>query len=250
MELNGTAVVITGGASGLGAATAELLARHGARIALLDRDAQAVADAAERIGATGYAVDVTDEESVSAALDDHESRWGAARVLVNCAGVKSIFDIVDDDGVPYPLDEYRRVIDINLVGTFNCLRLFAARLARSDVDEADRGLVINTSSVAGLDGADKRAAYVSSKAGVAGLTLSAARNLARYRIRVMSIAPGSFETPLLADVIKEHRARIGQGIPHPARLGQPEEFAQLVKAIIDLPYLNGEVIRIDGAMRI
>lgn len=250
MELAGMPAIVTGGASGLGLATARLLTKRGCRVALFDANADLVHEAATAIGASPYIVDVANEESVESALADHQNRFGVARILLNAAGIADIVDILEptDSGVrPYPLDRFRRVIDVNLTGSFNCLRLFAARLAGQQDIDGERGIVINVSSIAGLDSAPRRSAYVSSKAAIAALTLSAARDLAEHHIRVAAIAPGLFRTPILGDDSSErYRAAVDE-IPHPRRLGEAAEFAAAVEFVCTNGYVNGTTIRVDGA---
>jgi len=249
VKIDGVAAIVTGGASGLGGATARLLAREGAKVAIFDLDDEVGSGAAEEIGGKFLRVNVSDEVAVADALATAEAAHGVARVLVNCAGVAPAIRVVDKDGKPHSLDVYRKTIEVNQIGTFNMLAQFAARLiaANSDADEA--GVVVNTASVAAYDGQIGQAAYASSKGGVVGLTLPAARDLAQHRIRVMTIAPGIFLTPMLMGLSQAAQDSLGTQVPHPSRLGQPEEFAQLVQSILTNPMLNGEVIRLDGAIR-
>lgn len=249
MELRDVAAVVTGGASGLGAAAAEMLAGEGARVTILDLNEQVGEETAARIGGRFHAADVTDEEAVAAAFAEAEERHGVARVLVNCAGVAPAVRVVGKDGAPHPLSTFRRAVEINLVGSFNTLARFAARLAAAEPVGEERGVAINTASVAAFDGQVGQVAYAASKGGVVGLTLPAARDLAQHRIRVMAIAPGIFMTPMLQGLPQAAQDSLGTQVPHPSRLGRPEEYAQLVRSIVANPMLNGEVIRLDGAIR-
>ncbi|MCK8784702.1 SDR family NAD(P)-dependent oxidoreductase [Roseomonas sp. NAR14] len=249
MHLDGIAAVVTGGASGLGAAAAAMLARGGARVAILDLDAARGTARAAALGGRFVATDVTDEASVAAALAEAESAHGTARVLVNCAGIAPPQKTVGREGQPHSLALYRKVIEVNLIGTFNVLSQFAARLAKADPVGEERGVIVNTASVAATDGQVGQAAYASSKAGVVGLTLPVARDLAPLGIRVMTVAPGIFLTPMLEGLPQPAQDSLGKQVPFPSRLGRPEEYAQLVAAIIANPMLNGEAIRLDGAIR-
>jgi NAD(P)-dependent dehydrogenase (short-subunit alcohol dehydrogenase family) len=249
MELTGSSAVVTGAASGLGAATAAALARSGVSVTGIDLAAawdRAPAPPAEVIAAPG---DVTSPSDVQAAVDLAAAR-GPLRIAVNCAGIGTAGRILSRSGV-HDLDLFARVIGVNLVGTFNVLRLAAAAMAGTDPvgPDGQRGLIVNTASVAAFDGQVGQAAYAASKGGVVGLTLPAARDLAQYGIRVVTIAPGIIDTPMLAGITEEFRTALASGVPHPARLGRPDEYAQLVMAIAGLDYLNGEVIRLDGALR-
>ena len=247
MDVNGVAAVVTGAASGLGRATAQALAAAGARVALLDLKPDAPAAAA--IGGIALACDVSDAGSAEAAVAAAAAAHGPARLLVNCAGIAPAARIVGRNG-PASLDAYVRVIQVNLVGTFNMIRLVAAAAATLDpLPGGERGLIVNTASVAAYEGQIGQAAYASSKAGVVGLTLPAAREFAPLGIRVCTIAPGLFETPMLTGMPQEVQDSLGATVPFPARLGRPEEYAQLVLAIAANPMLNGETIRLDGALR-
>jgi NAD(P)-dependent dehydrogenase (short-subunit alcohol dehydrogenase family) len=247
MQVSGIAAVVTGGASGLGGATARALAGAGAQVFALDLPgAIEKADAVD--GVTYVPADVTSPEQVQAAVDAAGSA-APLRVAVNCAGVGTAGRILSKKGV-HDLDLYRKVIEVNLIGTFNVLRLAADAIAKTDADEnGQRGVVINTASIAAFDGQIGQAAYSSSKGGVVGLTLPAARDLATSGIRVVTIAPGIIDTPMLAGVSDEFRATLAEGVPFPKRLGLPAEYAKLALSIIDQDYLNGEVIRLDGALR-
>lgn len=245
MQLDNTSAIVTGGASGLGAATAKALADKGVRVFALDLK---VEDAPVVDGVTYVATDVTDPEQVRAAVAQ-AAEAGPLRTVVNCAGVGPSMRILGKKGV-HDLDAYATVIKINLIGTFNVMALAAQRIAETEPDEqGQRGVVINTASIAAYDGQVGQAAYSSSKGGIVGLNLPAARDLAQYGIRVNTIAPGIVETPMLATVSEEFRAGLAAGVPFPQRLARPDEYAQLALAIIDHDYLNGEVIRMDGALR-
>ncbi|WP_420122641.1 SDR family NAD(P)-dependent oxidoreductase [Nakamurella sp.] len=249
MDIAGSSALVTGAASGLGAATAAALAGAGMTVIGLDLAAGWERAASPPAGVTAVDGDVTDPDDVQAAV---AAAVGSAplRVTVTCAGVATAGRILSRAGV-HDLALFDRVIRVNLVGTFNVLRLAAAAMAAADpVDEAgQRGLIVTTASVAAFDGQIGQAAYAASKAGVAGLTLPAARDLAQSGIRVVTIAPGIIDTPMMAGITEEFRAALAAGVPHPSRLGRPDEYARLVLAIADLDYLNGEVIRLDGALR-
>lgn len=250
MQLNdSTVALVTGGASGLGAATVRRLHDAGAAIVIADLAVEAGERFAEELGehVRFAATDVRDEAQVQAAIDTAKG-LGDLRVVVNCAGVATPGRVVGKRG-PLDLDAYRQVIDINLVGTFNVLRLAAAAMLDNEPVDGDRGLVVMTASIAAYDGQIGQAAYASSKAGIVGLTLSAARDLADKAIRVMTIAPGTFETPMMAGLPGETKAILEKQVPHPSRLGDPKEYASLVAHLVDNPMLNGEVIRLDGALR-
>ena len=248
MQISDNAAIVTGGASGLGGATARALAARGARVFALDLP-KAVANAEAVDGVTYVEADVTSPEQVQAAVDTVVAAGTPLRIAVNCAGVGTAGRVLGKNG-PHDLDTYRKVIEVNLIGTFNVLRLAAEAIAKTDqLDDGQRGVVINTASVAAFDGQIGQAAYSSSKGGVVGLTLPAARELASSGIRVMTIAPGIIDTPMLAGVSDEFRAGLAAGVPFPKRLGRPDEYAQLAVAIVEHDYLNGEVIRMDGALR-
>ena len=251
MELRSVRAVITGGASGLGRATAELLAAAGARVAILDRPASPGADVAKTLGdAAVFAPgDVTSESEVAQALEAAHRALGAINVLVNCAGIGPAAKTLGKSG-PAKLDDFTRVIQINLIGTFNCIRLTAAYMAKNTPSpEGERGVIINTASVAAFDGQIGQAAYSASKGGIVGMTLPVARDLAEHGIRVCTIAPGIFETPMLATLPEPVRASLAKQVPFPPRLGQPGEYAALASHIITNGMLNGETIRLDGAIR-
>ncbi|HEX8419648.1 MAG TPA: 3-hydroxyacyl-CoA dehydrogenase [Sphingomonas sp.] len=249
MKIEGLTAIVTGGASGLGSATAGLLAQRGANVALLDVNGDVGQQRAGEISGLFVRTDVTDEESVAEALATVEAKFGPARILVNCAGVAPAIKTVSKEGAPHPLAAFRRAIEINLIGTFNVIAQFAARAATVEPIGEERGVIINTASVAAYDGQMGQAAYAASKNGVVGLTLPVARDLAQLRIRVMTIAPGIFLTPMLMGLPQAAQDSLGQQVPHPSRLGHPDEYAQLVESIITNPMLNGDVIRIDGAIR-
>ncbi|WP_021592105.1 MULTISPECIES: SDR family NAD(P)-dependent oxidoreductase [Actinomadura] len=248
MDVNGTSAVVTGGASGLGAATAARLAERGAHVVVLDLPESAGTSVAADIGGTFAAADVTDPDAVEAALDVAES-VAPLRTLVHCAGRGGPVRLVDRDGRPGSLETYERIVRINLIGTFNTLRLAAARMARNEPAGGERGVCVLTASVAAYEGQIGQIPYASAKAGVVGMTLVAARDLATKLIRVTTIAPGLFDTPILARLPEEVRASLGRTVPHPNRLGLPAEYASLALQIIENPMLNGETIRLDGAMR-
>jgi NAD(P)-dependent dehydrogenase (short-subunit alcohol dehydrogenase family) len=249
MIVNDVAVIVTGGASGLGGATATRLAENGAKVTIFDLSAEHAAAKAKEIGAKFVVVDVTSDTAVEAAIAEAESYHGKARILVNCAGIGPPAKVIGRDGRPLRLADFAMIVKVNLIGTFNVLAQFAARIYEADPIGEERGVIINTASVAAFDGQIGQAAYSASKSGVVGMTLPIAREFARYGIRVMTIAPGIFLTPMLASLPQEARDSLGKQIPFPSRLGHPDEFAQLVQAIIANPMLNGEVIRLDGAIR-
>lgn len=248
MQLKDVAVFITGGGSGLGAATARAMAAKGAKVAVFDRSQENAEKVAAEIGGLATIGDVTSEDNVKAALAKASAAHGTARVLVNCAGIGGSQRIVGKQGV-YPLEKFTNVIMVNLIGTFNCLRLFAEQLVTQDAIGEERGVIINTASVAAYEGQIGQIAYAASKGGVVGLTLPAARDLASQKIRVNTIAPGLFLTPLLMGLNEEARASLGAQVPHPARLGDASEYGNLAVHMVENPMLNGETIRLDGAIR-
>ncbi|NYI23661.1 SDR family NAD(P)-dependent oxidoreductase [Sphingobium indicum] len=248
-DLQGVAAVVTGGASGLGRATGELLAGRGARVAIFDLNEELGADLASRLGGSFHKVDVTSAEGVCAALDEAEALNGKARILVNCAGIGPPQKVLDRSGAAQDLRDFSKIVSINLIGTFNVLSQFAARLHNADPIGEERGVIVNTASVAAFDGQIGQAAYAASKNGIVGMTLPVARELARYGIRVVTIAPGLFLTPLLASLPQEAQDSLGRQVPFPPRLGDPSEYAAMVGHIIENVMLNGETIRLDGAIR-
>ena len=249
MDLAGIAAIVTGGASGLGGATAKMLADGGAKVAIFDLNEEAGQAQATAIGGAFFNVNVTDDESVANGIAAAQAAHGVARILVNCAGVAPAIKTVGKEAKPHPLDAFRKAVEINLIGTFNMLSKFAAKLSEADPIGEERGVIVNTASVAAYDGQIGQAAYAASKGGVVGLTLPVARDLAQHRIRVMTIAPGIFLTPMLMGLPQAAQDSLGTQVPHPSRLGKPEEYAQLVQSIIANPMLNGDVIRLDGAIR-
>jgi NAD(P)-dependent dehydrogenase (short-subunit alcohol dehydrogenase family) len=249
MKLKDQAAIVTGGASGLGAATARKLAAQGARVAVCDLNAKLAETLAAEIKGVAVVCDVADAASAEAAIVQAAKAHGPARVLVNCAGVAIAKRVVGREG-PMPLADFERVIKINLIGSFNMLRLATSEMSKLEPLEAgERGVVINTASVAAYDGQIGQSAYSASKGGIVGMTLPIARELAQFGIRVLSIAPGLFLTPLLGSLPQEAQDSLAAAIPFPHRLGNPEEFASLAMHMIDNPYLNGEVVRLDGSLR-
>jgi NAD(P)-dependent dehydrogenase (short-subunit alcohol dehydrogenase family) len=247
MEIDGSAALVTGGASGLGRATAQRLTEAGARVVVLDLPGEAGERAAQEIGGVFAPADVADEEQVRQAVD-RAADEAPLRIVVNCAGIATPGRVIGKRGV-LPLEEFTRVVTVNLVGTFNVLRLAADRMATFDPVGEERGVIVNTASVAAFDGQIGQAAYSASKSGVAGMTLPIARDLADKLIRVVAIAPGIFRTPMMAGLPQEAQDSLGRQVPHPSRLGEPPEYAMLVEHIVRNPMLNGEVIRLDGAIR-
>jgi NAD(P)-dependent dehydrogenase (short-subunit alcohol dehydrogenase family) len=248
MKLTGVAAIVTGGGSGLGRATAEALAAKGAKVTVFDLNPAAAEEAAKAIGGLAVAGDVADEASASAALAKAAAAHGAARVLVNCAGIGVAKRVVGREG-PQPLADFEKVIRVNLIGTFNMIRLAAAEMGKLEPIEGERGVVISTASIAAYDGQIGQAAYSASKGGVVAMTLPIARELAQLGVRVNAIAPGVFMTPMMAGLPQAAQDSLGASVPFPARLGQPAEYAALAIHIIENGYLNGETIRIDGALR-
>ena len=250
MKIANQAALVTGGASGLGEATARELARLGAKVAVLDRNAGRARLVADEIGGIGLSCDITDGASVEAALTEAEAAHGPARILMNVAGIGSAKRIVGKDGSPAPLEDFVRVVTVNLIGAYNISRLFAARCAKLEpVDGGERGVMMFTASVAAFDGQVGQQAYSASKGGVVGMTLPMARDLAQHGIRVCTVAPGIFATPLLLELPEPVQASLAASIPFPPRLGKPSEFAELACHIVTNGHLNGEVIRLDGALR-
>lgn len=249
MEIAGTTALVTGGGSGLGAATARALAAEGTRVCVLDINATAGEAVAAEIGGHFARCDVSDAASAEAALASSRAALGTPRILVNCAGVAPAARVVGRDG-PMPLDAFDRIVRINLVGTFNMIRLAGAEMSVAPAGaDGSRGVVISTASVAAFEGQIGQAAYAASKGGIAALTLPVAREFARFGIRVLTIAPGIFRTPLLEGLPEESEAALAASIPYPARLGEPAEFAKLVITMVENDYLNGEIVRLDGALR-
>lgn len=251
MQVQGQAVLVSGGASGLGAETVRQLAAAGAKVAILDVNMEAAAALAAETGGIALACDITDSASISAALDAAEAAHGPARVLVNCAGIGGARRLVGKDGSAMPLEDFSRVIQVNLIGTFNLVRLAAARMvALPQLEDGERGVIVMTSSVAAFDGQVGQEAYAASKGGLTSLTLPLARDLAQFGVRVMTIAPGLFMTPLLYKLPEEVQQSLAASIPFPKRLGKAAEFAALAVHIVGNLSLNGEVIRLDGALRL
>ena len=251
MNITDKVALVTGGASGLGLATVQQLHADGAQVVIVDLPSSNGKAVADELGPKAVFVptDVTDEEQVQAAVDAAAAR-GPLAVVVNCAGIANAVRVVAKDGTVFPLDAFKKVIEVNLVGTFNVIRLAGAKMiAETPVDGEERGVIVNTASVAAFDGQIGQAAYSASKGGVVGLTLPVARDFAQHKIRVNTIAPGLFMTPLFAGLPEEAIKSLGAQVPHPARLGQPPEYAALVAHIVANPMLNGETIRLDGAIR-
>ncbi len=250
MQIDHATALVTGGASGLGLATAELLAARGAHVVVLDLPSSDGAAVAARLGerVAFSPGDVTDPDSVSAALDRAADMPAPLRISVGCAGIGPAAKVVGRKG-PFPLDLFRQVVEVNLIGMFNVLRLAAERLVAAELDGEERGVVVSTASVAAYEGQIGQAAYSASKGGIVGMTLPIARELAERQVRVVTIAPGLFETPLLGGMPQETRDSLGAQVPHPSRLGRPEEYAALVEHILTNPMLNGDTIRLDGAIR-
>jgi NAD(P)-dependent dehydrogenase (short-subunit alcohol dehydrogenase family) len=250
MKIDGQAALVTGGASGLGEATARELARLGAKVAVLDRNIDRARQVASEIGGSAHACDITDTASVEAALEAAAAAHGPARILMNVAGIGSAKRIVGKDGSAAPLEDFSKVIAVNLIGTYNMSRLFAARCARLEALEGgERGVMMFTASVAAFDGQVGQQAYSASKGGLVGMTLPMARDLAQHGIRVCTVAPGIFATPLLLELPEPVQQSLAASIPFPPRLGKPSEFAELACHIVTNGHLNGEVIRLDGALR-
>lgn len=251
METRNSVALVTGGASGLGAATVEMLVAGGGRVVILDREGSGGAERAHSLGPAVrfVAADVTSESQVREAIDAARNAFGGLHVAVNCAGVGSAAKTLSKRGV-FPLELFAKCVEVNLIGTFNVIRLAAEAMALGEPNaEGERGVIVNTASVAAFEGQIGQAAYSASKGGVVGMTLPVARDLAAYGIRVVTIAPGLFNTPMLAMMPEEARRKLGAQVPFPGRLGEPHEFAHLVKAIVENPMLNGETIRLDGAIR-
>lgn len=249
MKPEGHAALVTGGGSGLGAATAAALIEAGAKVSVLDINTEAMLSVAAKTGALAIECDVTDSNSASKAIAEARARNGAARILVNCAGIAPAKRIVGRDG-PMPLEDFARVVGVNLVGTFNMMRLAAADMSALDpLEDDERGVIISTASIAAHEGQIGQAAYAASKGGVVSLTLPAARELAQFGIRVNAIAPGIFMTPMLQGLPQEVQESLAASVPFPKTLGDPAQYAALVLHITENRYINGEVIRLDGALR-
>ncbi|MBW0100986.1 SDR family NAD(P)-dependent oxidoreductase [Pseudonocardia sp. KRD291] len=250
MDISGISAVVTGGASGLGLATAHRLVKAGARVVLLDLESSRGAEAAAELGGSARFVpgDVTTEDGVTPALDAAQE-YGPLRAVVHCAGRGHAMRILGKDGSPGSLEDYAAIINLNLIGSFNVVRLAAARIARTEPVDGERGAIVLTSSVAAWEGQIGQIPYASSKAGVVGMTLVAARDLASKQIRVATIAPGIFDTPLLGRLPQEVRDSLGKMVPHPSRLGAPDEFGALAMHVLENPMINGETIRLDGGVR-
>jgi NAD(P)-dependent dehydrogenase (short-subunit alcohol dehydrogenase family) len=249
MDVKGHAALVTGGGSGLGAATASALAAAGAKVALLDVNIEAAKAHATKIGGIAIKCDVSDSDNATAAVKEAREKHGVARVLINCAGIGTPKKILGKDG-PQPLADFDRIIRVNLIGSFNVLRLFAADLQNAEaLADGERGVCISTASVAAYEGQIGQAAYAASKGGIVGLTLPAARELAQFGIRVLAIAPGIFLTPMLLGLSEEVQRSLAASVPFPKLLGKPEQYASLAMEMVRNSYLNGEVVRIDGSLR-
>jgi len=251
MRIAGKAAVVTGGASGLGLATAAELARQGASVAIVDLPSSPGESAAASIGpaARFLPADVTSDVGLAAAVAEAAAPSRGLDIAVACAGVVTGHRVLERSGAPMPLEAFQRVVSVNLIGSFNLLRLAAAAMAGRAEEDGERGVIVLTASIAAYEGQIGQTAYAASKGGVVALTLAAARDLASAGIRVAAVAPGTFDTPMLAGLPAEARQRLAEGVPHPRRLGRPEEFAALVRHIVENPMLNGEVVRLDGALR-
>ncbi|MCK5425282.1 MAG: 3-hydroxyacyl-CoA dehydrogenase [Emcibacter sp.] len=250
MEIQGLSAIVTGGASGLGEATARRLAKAGAKVTIFDMNAERGTKVAADIGGHFENVNVSSAESVSDALAASATRHGDARIIVNCAGIAIGEKTVGRDNVPHDLDRFKKVIEVNLIGSFNVIRLATARIATLEpLDTKERGVVVNTASVAAIEGQVGQVAYSASKGGVVGMTVPIARDLAGLGIRVCTIAPGLFLTPMMEGLPEEVQESLGASVPFPSRLGKPDEYAHLVQHICENAMLNGEIIRLDGAIR-
>jgi NAD(P)-dependent dehydrogenase (short-subunit alcohol dehydrogenase family) len=250
MNIAGQTALVTGGGSGLGEAVARELARQGAKVAVLDVNAAGAQRVAGELGGVGLAADITDTASLTAALDAAEAALGPARIVMNIAGIGTAKRVVGKDGAPAPLEDFERVIRVNLIGTYNVIRLTAARIAKlPPLDDGERGVMLMTASVAAFDGQVGQEAYSASKGGIVSMTLPLARDLAQHGIRVCTVAPGLFETPLMKQLPAMVQQSLAASIPFPSRLGRPDEFAALAAHIVTNVHLNGETIRLDGALR-
>ena len=250
MKIDGSVALVTGGASGLGEATVRRLASQGARVAIVDLNGERGQALAEELGngAAFVRADVSNAEEVQAAVDQATS-MGTLRAAISCAGIGMAMRTIGKDGTPHDFGLFEKTISVNLFGTFNILRLAASAMAKNEPEDGERGVVVNTASVAAFDGQIGQVAYSASKGGIVGMTLPAARDLSKAQIRVVTIAPGTFDTPLLGTLPEEIRAALAATIPHPSRLGRPEEFGALACHIVENSYINGEVIRLDAAIR-
>lgn len=251
MEIKGQIALVTGGGSGLGAATARELAKQGAKVAILDVNAEGANTVAKEIGGIGISCDITNTESIANALAEVKDKLGTPRIIMNVAGIGTAKRIIGKDGNPAPLEDFERVVKINLIGAYNVTRLAVAEIAKLEpLADNERGVVVNTASIAAFDGQIGQQAYSASKGGLVSMTLPMARDLAQYGIRVLTIAPGLFLTPLMHTLPQEIQDSLGNSIPFPKRLGRPDEFASLAAYIVTNTHLNGEVIRLDGAVRL
>lgn len=249
MDVTGVGTIVTGGASGLGAATAQALAAAGAKVTVLDRDGNGAAAVANAIGGLGLACDVADADAVAVALDEARGEHGPCGIAVNCAGIAPAKRIVGRNG-PMPLEDFQQVVQVNLIGTFNVMRLAATEMAgRAPNSDGERGVIVNTASIAAFEGQVGQSAYAASKGAVAALTLPAAREFASIGVRVLAVAPGLFATPLLLNMPEDVQDSLAATLPFPKRFGKPEEFAALVMHMIGNPVMNGEVVRLDSALR-
>jgi NAD(P)-dependent dehydrogenase (short-subunit alcohol dehydrogenase family) len=250
MQIDGSVVLVTGGASGLGEATVRRLVSQGGRVVIVDLNAERGKQLAAELGeaATFAQADVSNADEVQAAVEQATS-MGPLRAAINCAGIGMAMRTIGKDGTPHDFGVFQKVISVNLFGTFNTLRLAASAMAKNEPVDGERGVVVNTASIAAFDGQIGQIAYSASKGGIVGMTLPAARDLSKAEIRVVTIAPGTFDTPLLGMLPEEMRAALAATIPHPTRLGRPQEFAALACHIVENGYINGEVIRLDGAIR-
>lgn len=250
MQIQGQAAIVTGAGSGLGEAVARALALQGAKVTVLDVNAQGAARVAADIGGLGLHCDITNTEQVTAALDQAEAAHGPARIVMNIAGIGGAKRIIGRDGSPAPLEDFERTVRVNLIGTYNMIRLNAARIAKLEaLEDGERGVMVCTASVAAFDGQIGQEAYAASKGGIVGMTLPLARDMAQWGIRICTIAPGLFLTPLMNELPAEVQASLAASIPFPKRLGKPEEFASMAAYIVTNTHLNGETIRLDGALR-
>lgn len=250
MNIQGHSAIVTGGCSGLGEAVARELARQGAQVAVLDVNAEGAQRVAVEIGGIACTCDITKTDDVNAALDAAQAAHGVPRIVMNIAGIGTARRVIGKDGSPAPLEDFERVVRINLIGTYNVIRLAAARIARLDpLEDNERGVMLCTASVAAYDGQVGQEAYSASKGGIVGMTLPLARDLAQWGVRVVTVAPGLFLTPLMHQLPPEVQQSLASSIPFPKRLGRPEEFASLAAHVVTNTHLNGEVIRLDGALR-